>query len=404
MTKSNLLILGNGFDLSCKLRSSYSNYFNSKFNKKNSQSLDSLKKVFESFYKRSVERKKDTFSVYAHGKNEETPYEKVEGINIWDLIIYYGKEGLPDKWSDVESRILEFLNYDPENVNKKLNIPNRTQMQDYDYTIGKIYVEESDYSTYSSYFYSQLIIFAAAKFGLPNPSTSDKVLLSELKRFEGDFTDYMKSLLNQEGIYHFHRNADHLLSAIETQTDSTGLINQNILSFNYTSPFTEDEISNKLIKWQNIHGRLGEENIIFGVDQDKVKVTDTAYQFTKTYRQLLQNNNEQNDSKTILPIKTDIEKIIFYGHSLSEADYSYFQSIFDYYELYGSQVELIFLYCEYKLDEKNLIQQEQVFNVSKLIKKYGQTMGNKDHGDNLLHKLIIEKRLTIKKLNLPPMI
>lgn len=399
MAKNNLLIIGNGFDLTCKLKSSYTDYFNSKFTKEFSESLDRLIQLFNDFYIKFSEQEKDYISVYLEGKNEKTSYDVPDDVNIWDLIIYYGKKTLPDKWSDVESRILEFLIYDPETYGEK-NIPNFNQMKDFDYTIDKIYNDKG----FSSYFYSQLIVFVAAKFDLPNPSDSKEVLLSELKNFEANFIDYLSGLFDTNGIYYYNENAEELLNEILSQANSKGLVSHSVLSFNYTTPFSSSELSNMSLHWQNIHGRLRDRNIIFGVDQEKVKVTDVSYQFTKTYRQLLQDNFGQNQSKTILPSRANIEKIIFYGHSLSEADYSYFQSIFDYYDIYGSTIEITFFYHDYKPDQKKSIQQNHVLSVSNLIKRYGQTMGNKDHGDNLLHKLIIEKRLSIKKLKVPTML
>lgn len=35
--------------------------------------------------------------------------------------------------------------------------------------------------------------------------------------------------------------------------------------------------------------------------------------------------------------------------------------------------------------------------VTRLMSQYGETMSNKDHGRNLMHKLLLEGRLTIKK-------
>ena len=78
-------------------------------------------------------------------------------------------------------------------------------------------------------------------------------------------------------------------------------------------------------------------------------------------------------------------EIKFYGHSLNEADYSYFQSIFDYYNLYeNNNVGLIFYYSK---------GYEQTDKVYRLINTYGKTLSNKDQGKNLTHKLLLENRL-----------
>ena len=100
---------------------------------------------------------------------------------------------------------------------------------------------------------------------------------------------------------------------------------------------------------------------------------------------------DTNNPNNILPKNdgTPIE-IKFYGHSLSEADYSYFQSIFDYYHIYdNSNVSLLFYYSE---------GYEQIDSIYKLINDYGKTMINQDQGKNLIHKLLLENRLKIIKL------
>ena len=48
-----------------------------------------------------------------------------------------------------------------------------------------------------------------------------------------------------------------------------------------------------------------------------------------------------------------IDEIIVFGHSLGEQDYSYFQSIFDYVDLYHSKTKLTFIYSDYFIDDKN---------------------------------------------------
>ena len=42
-----------------------------------------------------------------------------------------------------------------------------------------------------------------------------------------------------------------------------------------------------------------------------------------------------------------VKTIVFYGHSFAPADYSYFQSIFDYYNIYDNDITLVFYYSIY---------------------------------------------------------
>lgn len=50
----------------------------------------------------------------------------------------------------------------------------------------------------------------------------------------------------------------------------------------------------------------------------------------------------KRSDELILPRKEEINEIAFFGHSLSKLDYSYFQTIFDFYDLYSSDVTLAF--------------------------------------------------------------
>jgi hypothetical protein len=84
--------------------------------------------------------------------------------------------------------------------------------------------------------------------------------------------------------------------------------------------------------------------------------------------------------------------IKFYGHSLSEADYSYFQSIFDYYNFYdNSKVDLMFCYSN---------GHEQIDAIYRLINAYGKTLVNQEQGKNLMHKLLLENRIKIAEVSL----
>ncbi len=181
----------------------------------------------------------------------------------------------------------------------------------------------------------------------------------------------------------------------------------NLLSFNYTyfskallstttsnlgmiSPVVEKMHPINCVVSKNIHGDL-DDHIIIGIDELSINESDPLYRFTKTYRILgLEDHEESCLSKSI-------KEIIFYGHSLAKADYSYFQSIFDFYHIYDSNVKLIFYYSNY-CDNKEKCKFETVNRVIKLIKTYGNTLNNKDHGKNLLHKLKLENRLIIKEL------
>ena len=171
-----------------------------------------------------------------------------------------------------------------------------------------------------------------------------------------------------------------------------------VMDFNYTKlPF---DISKHPVNY--IHGRLAIRCIV-GIDpyykfpgkNDLYKTLESKIRFTKVYKRL-QFMNSQEIRQSVL--NKSINRITFFGHSLGEQDYSYFQSIFDYFDLYNSDIFLVFCYTEH--DEKPTLTEsdrttQRVFN---LINRYGETLSNKDHGNNLLNKLLLEGRLVFYQI------
>ena len=63
-------------------------------------------------------------------------------------------------------------------------------------------------------------------------------------------------------------------------------------------------------------------------------------------------------------------------------------------DLYGGSVTLCFYFSDYCAEEE-----ERTYGrVSRLLSVYGTTMDNKDHGKNLIHKLLLENRPIIRLL------
>lgn len=216
-------------------------------------------------------------------------------------------------------------------------------------------------------------------------------LLDELNQFETLFREYFNSeyyVSESPG----KENYDYLnfLSSMNVNVlDSNNNNNNNnyhILDFNYTRlSYIEKNV-------RNIHGRLADNNIIFGIDATKVDSDTPYYQFTKESR-IMHNSLKSSLDKDIL--NKNIKEIKFFGHSLAEADYAYFQSIFDYLNIYDSDVILIFYYGSY-LNVHKVELTEYEHQIQKLLSIYGTTLDNKDHGKNIMTKLMLENRLQIK--------
>ena len=50
--------------------------------------------------------------------------------------------------------------------------------------------------------------------------------------------------------------------------------------------------------------------------------------------------------------------------------------------------------------DKNKIRGDVFNNIFQLLSDYGSTMDNKDHGNNLLHKLLLEGRISVQEIEL----
>ena len=413
MHSSQLLILGNGFDLHCGLKSSYKDFFQSTI-------LDTI------------------------GGRYGLQQMKAGVSGFWETLLfgYYTTFGKVNyNWCDIET-IIKNTVLAIGNRNKGLafealeSVKRREDPNEIKSVYGAI--EHFIYINCMSIFYDTLY---SGKTYSDNEAYSLLInrILQELHKFERGFCKYIKKNIvnpNNEKEYNtqYIVNAMNLLNTLTGFTDIryetiddiierqeeayykplsptmyqsdwrekhilsqefSNLHSVNILSFNYTALFDILGVQSPCL-YNNVHGKLcmnkcaencASCNIIFGIDDTVIQSQEENFElhkFSKTYRKMLIADAETS----ILPkIDNQMIEIKFYGHSLSEADYSYFQSIFDYYNLYeNNKVSLIFYYS------KGFEQTDEVY---RLINTYGKTLSNKDQGKNLTHKLLLENRLKI---------
>ena len=366
-----LFIFGNGFDLSCGLKSSYSDFFN------------------------------DIFCL-----NPET-YEEDSKNNFWLKLFKelsnYSKP-LLNNWTDIETQILfqlknieflfdSYLILNLGNIEDSSNLKSKIAYEiDRPTTKMKSIVDvDSILITY------QLLKKEYKHFEIKQFNKIQQKLKVDLIKLEKYFQDYLtnhlKSKLEVEVstddiatlLSDYRYRTSSLIKHLTKQYSGNNSIDY-YLSFNYTSPY-----NNRLIR--NIHGTLEKGNIIFGIDYDKAKnnFNKPPIEFTKSYRIL------ENKAISAVNISNDLDYICFYGHGLGEADYSYFQSIFDSVDLYHGKTKLVFYWTQFDNSNQYQIQVERVTN---LIEKYGQTFTNKDHGRNLFTKLLLENRIIFNYVNL----
>ncbi len=370
-----LLIVGNGFDKASGLNSSFSDFVNNKY-----PNIGNILGVIKNDLRIS-QTNNDLFSKKID--SSATP------LLLLFIIVYSYVNGFKNKnilWMDVEKN-LETVFVSNGESSKLRDIYNRLKEK-------RTYQLNDDYTSYMTEIIN--------KFYRPIMSileTYEKFcyfMKEQIENFEQFFTKYLASetmkTSNKGKTYSYDEQAKELFQKIVGEANAK---NTSVLNFNYTEPKCF------LPRVENVHGRLLTKNAIIGIDSTKIDVKKEEYIFTKTYRKV-EDFTRHGEVKRVNDIlNTEFHEIYFYGHSLGEQDYSYFQSIFDRQNIYyNSQVKLIFCYSIYDTEIENYIKTNIVKSVCSLIEKYGETLDNKSQGKNLLHKLLAEGRLIITKVNL----
>lgn len=423
-----LIILGNGFDLHCGLKTSFKDYFEfkekeilSKLVKVNNTSdnkgLDDLynEKIrlgYNLHYANDVIINSDIVTTNYGIKQQFQVFKNFDFsfLSFWDVYFINLKNEKKENWADVEFNIAEYLKHCIKKKDIILYIKGLN---------SSIFLKETFNRKINSMedilVYFMLLTIDMEKIKGLNLKKFLCYLKDQLIDFEKNINDYILSLFvddNPNSTYSYEGPFIEQLSFIDNFKETINkMIKENssdekycILSFNYIF-FPSERLEQKddlkemyLVRYiedlpnctfyKNIHGKLGKQNsnVIIGIDEKNIEPQDELYRFTKTY-QLFEFDNDGNERNLGLPI--GVKKIKFFGHSLAEADYSYFQSIFDFYDIYNTNVQLIFYYVNYKnSDGEEVDGKEELFlRVIRLMKEYGETLDNKDHGKNLLHKL-----------------
>lgn len=347
-----LIVLGNGFDLTCGLKSQYADFYQS----------ENKSKQFDNILVRFAERTMN-----------ECP-----------------------SWADVESNILKLI---------KL------------YKQYFIYIQDTEQNKEfePKYFYYMLRdLEDKYKQNITESTPNDinsfyKILREEVNEFEERLTTYLDFQILDNNYIENSKKLAVSLSLIEyrdkllfaeagerqekfierNELMRSGEYAADFFTFNYT-PVSKGAKPHQI---QNIHGNIKEKNTILGIDYHEAE--DDLLEFTKTYRLL-----SHSQVKERIDFSQEFDYIKFFGHSLGEADYSYFQSIFDGLDLYSAKTKLFFYFQVYDPNRRAEIISQNYHAVSKLLKHYGETFkSNPDHGKNLMHKLILEGRLTVKELD-----
>lgn len=359
-----LVVLGNGFDLECKLSSTFSAF---------------------------MQQRSIVFEARSEGGVIPEAYASFK-YTLWDEILNRGPK---TDWCDVEGTVTKWL------------LPSRKC-----YGLSRLEQVHS-YLVHAASNPSNALpaeIAGVRDYIASNTSISSPTLafhdfityvLDELHEFEGDFATYLSYLVRTDESYAeraLRFFGELLVEEIVPKEDYDASC--SILCFNYTTPLKGLINRNNAIRLFNVHGSLDANNIAFGIDGKGIMDKTDLLPFTKTYR-LMELGFPCNEG-LVRPFESygsdeGTMLIKFYGHSLGEADYSYFQSMFDTVDLYGGKTRLIF-YCR-TLDGQTPAEAkaEMMRKVIRLLDAYGRTLDNKDHGANLIHKLLLEGRLDVRE-------
>lgn len=332
---------------------------------------------------------------------------KYDDFNFWETLAVITDKS-KGSWYDIENLIKDFILCGYPSGDYQTSIFKHTkdfmdELNNDNYLMANNY--SSPYTrklkSYSYFCFVVCILIYKNKDAIDN--FQSYYLLNELYELENNFADYITK--NMQTHENYEANIELLMNTLMKISKNTSF---NLFTFNYTMPQLS---SCNIKKSKNIHGNINNSSqrnhspVIIGIDSkidEKYRSNEEDYQnifsFTKTKR-ILSLVDENIDV-----LDPNIDEIIFFGHSLGESDYSYFQSIFDYYDIYNSYLKIKFVFSpRYSKDDdendkllKDMSKLEsQSVKVSKLINEYGSTFDNTNHGNNLLHKLLTQGRLQI---------
>lgn len=433
-----LIVIGNGFDLSCGLASSFKDFFEPRM-----RVIDSLVSDVGSYDYEAI---------------------KARGLTAWDLILRSRKDmearAFNVNWCDVETAIANVFGInlpedgiDDEGVMISDYAVSFGSLQDYFYlaneantlnasdyienrvdeierlrdsigagdqgVLSELGIEDSESSDDSEADFELFREGSRLLGHRPNPWTErvghylaceyphvlkkpegqlSSILMSELERMERYFNCYLKDEVARKDGY--SDCSDNLMrKLIEHTVVADGMPDDavTVLNFNYTSPYRWLKQRFGDADLVNIHGMLDGESI-FGIDGSGNLDDRDILPFTKTYRVLKSARGVPSGSIAYPSqrggdgLKTS--SIVFFGHSLSRADYSYFESIFSTVDLYNGHTSLVFLYSNYAKGVREL----EVAKVLALLDYYGTSLGIAGRSNNLAHKLMLEGRLVVREI------
>ena len=351
------LVIGNGYDLYCGLKSKYSDYF-SRYVDKN----DTFIKWINSFKMKAKEYLNFYLEKGIELINNWVEFEHFSRTNIWDFFFYLVSIVNADKeksiwlWCDIEDVMYNSL----FETKKKCMINIGIEWQSiYDMItkakgIDKCNIEEC--------ILASVILKRKGFKDFDSKEDYYCYLLDELKCFEKEFGGF---IMEQHEIHYGLPN----LSEIKFRSNSKLLVNElcnydNIVSVDSFN-FDDLGIDSYNKPFHNINGDVNSP--IFGVDSNCVNAEDIRFIFTKTNRRM-----ELDMERVEKTNFTDFKNVVVFGHSLSQNDYNYFFPLLDKLEIsdFLSNKKIVFAFSIYDLDKEIEIKRNIRYAIQKLFESY----------------------------------
>jgi hypothetical protein len=418
-----LIVIGNGFDIACGLKSSYSDFFLRRFNDLLGTQCKSFKEMAEplerkrnhiiqsiGWTKNSINFSPDENIDCDYFKANSSKWSEKADLNRWDIFFLFaeswvGKDASSYEWKDVESIIYEVISI-ALGYEHKSKISYKDEVD----IIGGAQRGDKAFAK---------LVHNISYVGHNERSEISAELFSELKKFELIFSRYIANQFSSDDCTsEYIKSAISLYEGISRYSKNKKITEDDqvdVLSFNYSldEKFiniidkTMDDV--RLKSWSNIHGIANHDvtpyypSPIFGVDNydivsqanhdivSQANQDDYRILFTKPYRVIDEKINEIRYSNGY----ADKDLISIYGHSLGRADYSYFETIFDENNLYSSDCKIEYYYYPGKAEtEKVRKRQEAITKLYNLLTDYGRTL-SAAHGVNIINRLNLENRISV---------
>lgn len=371
------LVIGNGYDLHCGLKSSYADFFMRDADKNNyfNKWLDEFKEKISLNAFTTEQSKEDVW----------VEFKSIDELNIWDLFFYIETKTTNQNnkeawlWCDIETVMYNSLkSYDSRECN--------TNLFRWEHVYKAITKKmPKEFKFWKIYVMAKVILEKRNMEKFKNIDEFYYYILDELNQFEKEFGMFIdkKRYLYSNFLLKIP-NTDFEKRSKMTLQELCNVDNLvSIDSFNYDD--IGDENLNKIL--HNINGNL--ENPIFGIDSNLCRASDPRFIFTKTNRRM---ELEMINFKCQKDIAFD--NVIVYGHSLSSNDYSYFFPLLDKLEMtnFLSNKKIIFGFSVYDREKETEIKRKNRLNIQKLFEAYANYKGLKDV-NRLLDSLTTQNRV-----------